>query len=140
MAKKSKMAFNFKEMEALAEKLEAMGGNLQKACDKALHDTHDYITPQLSSGIERHHATGDTEEALQRSPHVVWESPLKAVVNIGFDLEDGGWPSIFLMWGTPKMLPDNDLKNAAFGPKVRREVARIQREALEAAVQEMAKG
>lgn len=140
MAKKSKMAFNFKEMEDLAARLENAGGDLQKACDKALHDTHDYITPQLSSGIARHVQTGETQGSLERSAHVVWETPLKAVVNIGFDLADGGWPSIFLMWGTPKMAPDKELKNAAFGPKVRREVARIQKEAMEAALREIARG
>lgn len=139
MAKKSKLAFNFKEMEALADRLEKLGGNLQAACDKALHDTHDYITPNLSSGIARHVDTGQTESSLERSAHVVWESPTKAVVNIGFDLSKG-WPSIFLMWGTPKMKPDTSLKNAAFGPKVRREVANIQRAALEEAIKNLTKG
>ena len=139
MAKKSKLAFNFKEMADLADKLERMGGNLQAACDKALHDTHDYITPGLSAGIARHVATGETEGSLERSAHVVWDSPLKAHVNIGFDLSKG-WPSIFLMWGTPKMKPDTSLKNAAFGPKVRREVANIQRAALEEAIKNLTNG
>ena len=139
MAKKSKLAFNFKEMEELADKLERMGGNLQVACDKALHDTHDYITPGLATGIARHVDTGETEGSLERSAHVVWDSPLKAHVNIGFDLSKG-WPSIFLMWGTPKMKPDTSLKNAAFGPKVRREVANIQRAALEEAIKNLTSG
>ena len=139
MAKKSKLAFNFKEMADLADKLERMGGNLQAACDKALHDTHDYITPGLAAGIARHVDTGETEGSLERSAHVVWDSPLKAHVNIGFDLSKG-WPSIFLMWGTPKMRPDTSLKNAAFGPKVRREVANIQRAALEEAIKNLTNG
>lgn len=139
MAKKSKMAFNFAEMEELAAKLESIGGDLQSACDKALHDTHDYITPRLSEGIAPHVDTGATKGSLEKSARVVWESPLKAVVNIGFDLSKG-WPSIFLMWGTPKMTPDANLKNAAFGPSVRREVANIQRKALEEAIKNFAKG
>lgn len=137
MAKKSKYAFNFKEMEQLGARIESMGGSLEKACNDALVATHDFITPQLSSGIASHVQTGDTKGSLTRSPHVVWVSPLKAQVNIGFNLAAGGWPSIFLMWGTPKAAPDTSLKNAAFGPKVRREVARIQREALEAFVEEL---
>ena len=136
---KSKMAFNFAEMEELAARLETMGGDLQKACDKALHDTHDYITPRLSEGIAEHVVTGATKGSLDKSARVVWESPLKAVVNIGFDLSKG-WPSIFLMWGTPKMRPETKLRNAAFGPAVRREVANIQRQALEEALKNMAKG
>lgn len=140
MAKKSKMAFNFKEMYELAERMENMGGNLQKACDDALKATHDYITPNLSSGIARHVETGETQQSLDKAPRVEWINPLKARVNIGFNLADGGWPSIFLMWGTPKMAPDKSLKNAAFGPKVRREVAKIQREAMEKAIADLTRG
>ena len=140
MAKKSKFAFRFDEMYDLADRIEKAGGNLQQAADKALHDTHDFITAELSTGIARHVQTGDTRDALVQTPKVEWITPLKAQVNIGFDLADGGWPSIFLMWGTPKMKPDIKLRKAAFGPAVKREVARIQREALEAFLQTLTKG
>lgn len=145
MAKKSKYAFRFDEMLSLADRIEKAGGDLQQAADKALRDTHDYITPQLSTGIARHTGgSGDTEESLVRSPKVEWITPLKAQVNIGFDLEDGGWPSIFLMWGTPKraseMPVDIELRKAAFGPAVRREVAKIQKAALEAVLQTLTRG
>ena len=142
MAKRSKYSFNFKEFEELAYRLEDMGGDLQKACDTALISTHEYITPQLASGIARNSLSGDTGETLERAPHVVWETPLKAVVSIGFNLGAGGVPSIFLMWGTPKrkasqMPVDTAFKNSAFGPKVKREVAKLQREALEAVVESL---
>ena len=140
MAKKSKFAFNFKEFSALAERLENVGGNLEKACEDALLATHDLITPQLDSGIARHVQTGETQGSLERAPRVEWIHPMKAQVNIGFDLADGGWPSIFLMWGTPKMAPDTALKNAAFGPKIRRQVAEVQRETLEAVIRELTRG
>lgn len=145
MAKKSKFAFRFDEMEDLAAKIEKMGGSLQAAVDDALRKTHDFITPKLDAGIARHHASGDTEESLVESPSIVWESPLLAKVSIGFDLKDGGLPSIFLMWGTPRrkasnMPVDKALKNAAFGPAVKREVAKIQREALEACLQKILRG
>lgn len=137
MAKKSKFAFNFKEFSDLAERIENMGGSLEKACEDALLATHDLITPQLSTGIARHVDTGATQGSLEEAPRVVWLSPTKAQVNIGFNLAEGGWPSIFLMWGTPKMAPDTALKNAAFSPKIKREVAAIQREVLENVVREL---
>ena len=139
MAKKSKFAFNFKEFSDLAERIENMGGSLEKACEDALLATHDLITPQLSTGIARHVDTGVTQGSLEEAPRVVWLSPTKAQVNIGFNLAEGGWPSIFLMWGTPKMAPDTALKNAAFGPKVKREVAAIQRKVLEDVVRELSR-
>lgn len=140
MAKKSKLAFNFDEMAELAEKLEKAGGNLQEAADRALKATHAHITPNLATGIARHVQTGDTKESLDKRGGVVWESPLKAHVNIGFSIADGGLPSIFLMWGTPKMKKDAKLKNAAFGAKVRREVAEIQRREMEKALEEITGG
>lgn len=143
--KKSKWAFRFDEMAELSEKLERMGGDLQKAVDTALKSTHEHITPQLSAGIARHNFSGDTAETLERAPHVEWVTPLKARVSIGFNLKEGGVPSIFLMWGTPKrraskMPVDTSFRNAAFGPKVKREVAQLQREALEAAVEALTRG
>lgn len=140
MAKKSKFAFRFDEMLDLSDRIEKAGGDLQQGVDKALHDTHDYITSQLSTGISRHVETGETRDSLVLTPKVKWITPLKAQVNIGFDLADGGWPSIFLMWGTPKMQPDVKLRKAAFGPAVKREVAKIQKGALEAFLQTLTKG
>ena len=137
MAKKSKFAFNFKEMEALAAKIEAAGGDLQKAADSALKATHGYITPRLNAGIASHVQTGAVKKSLEKAPQITWHNPFLAEVNIGFNLADGGWPSIFVMWGTPKMKPDENLQNAAFGPKVRRDVAKIQRKALETVLQRL---
>ena len=140
MAKKSKFAFNFEEMEALAAKIEKMGGSLEEAVEDALQGTNDLITPKLAAGIASHHVSGDTEKSLDKSPAVTWKNPLVAQVNIGFDLSNGGLPSVFLMWGTPKrkaskMPVDKKLKSAAFGPAVKREIAKLQREALEAYLQ-----
>jgi len=140
VAKKSKFAFRFDEMKVLAAKIEAAGADLQDAADEALKATHDYITPQLSSGIAGHVQSGDTRDSLEKTPQVTWKSPLLAQVNIGFNLADGGWPSIFLMWGTPKMKPDMSLQRAAFGPKIKREVARIQKEAMEAYLRKVLRG
>ena len=145
MANRSKYSFNFKEMEALAAKIEKTGGSLEEAVEDALQGTHDLITPKLATGIKRHHSSGDTEKSLDKAPAVTWKNPLVAHVNIGFDLSNGGVPSIFLMWGTPKrkaskMPIDKALKNAAFGPAVKREVAKLQREALEAYLQKTLRG
>lgn len=146
MAKKSKFAFNFEEMDDLAEKLDKAGGSIHDAADRALKATHKYMTPNLEAGIRRHRRTGDTAQSLDRRGGVVWENDLKAHVNIGFDLEDGGVPSIFLMFGTPKhgnhpgIKADSKLKSAAFGAKVKRDVAAIQRQEMEKALQEITGG
>jgi len=144
--KKSKFAFNFDEFDELAEKLDRAGGSIREAADRGLKGSHAFITPNLAAGIARHHRSGETGESLDVGGGVVWENPLKAHVNIGFNLKDGGVPSIFLMWGTPKhgnhpgIASDGKLKNAAFGAKVKREVANIQRREMEKALQDITRG
>ena len=137
MAKKSAFAFHFEEMADLAERFENAGGDLQQAADEALRATHDYITPNLGTEIVRHVRSGRTKGSLDKQGGVVWESPLKAYVNIGFNIGAGGLPSIFLMCGTPKMKADTKLKSAAFGAKTKRKVAEIQKEAMLEAVRKM---
>lgn len=133
-------------MDDLIEKLDRAGGNLPDAVERTLKAAHGYITPGLKSGIDRHHSTGGTEKSLQTSGAVVWDTPLRAHIRIGFKISDGGLPSIFLMWGTPKhgrhpgTSADTKLKSAAFGAKVKREVAAIQREEFEKAIQEATRG
>lgn len=127
----AKFSLDSKSFQELVPKIEAAGGEAQKAADSALKAVHGLITPRLKSGISRHVQTGETKASLLRSPDVRWKSPLEASVHVGFGIGNGGLPSIFLMWGTPKMSPDIEFRNAAFGPKVKREAAKAQREALE---------
>lgn len=145
MAKRSTWAFRFDEMEALAAKIEAAEGSLEAAVEQALQSTHDFITPKLAAGIARHDFSGATKESLDKVPAVKWVTPLKAQVSIGFDLTAGGVPSIFLMWGTPRrkaseMPVDKAFRNSAFGPAVKREAAKLQREAMEAYLQKITRG
>lgn len=137
---KSKFSFDFQEFSELIEKLDKAGGNIPAAVESSLKAAHGYITPGLKSGIGRHRLTGDTEKSLQATGQVVWDTPLRAHIRIGFKISEGGLPSIFLMWGTPKMKPDTKLKAAAFGAKTKREVAEIQRQELEKALQEILRG
>lgn len=136
---KSKYAFKFKEMADLAARIEEAGGDLQKAADSALKATHGYITPRIKTGVAGHVQTGDTRDSLEKAARVTWDNPLVARVNIGFNLKEG-YPSIFLMWGTPKMAPDALLRDAAYAPSIKREVAKIQREALQKVLQRLQKG
>lgn len=146
MAKKSKFAFNFKEMDVLAEKLDKAGGSIHDAADRALKATHSHITKNLDAGIRRHKRTGETAKSLDNRGGVVWENEQKAHVDVGFDLKKGGVPSIYLMWGTPKhgkhpgVAADTKLRNAAFGAKTKRDVAAIQRQEMEKALREITGG
>lgn len=123
---KNKIGLNFKGFEEYAERLDKLGGDIKKATEKALQATHDHITPNLEKDIKRHHLTGATEKSLARDAKVQWTGST-AEIKVGFKIHDGGLPSIFLMYGTPRMKKDQKLYNDIFGGKTKREVAEIQK-------------
>ncbi|MDE6777235.1 MAG: hypothetical protein K2J25_04775 [Oscillospiraceae bacterium] len=58
-----------------------------------------------------------------------------AEAKVGFHISDGGLPSIFLMYGTPSIEPDNNLKEAIYGTKTKNEIKKIQREVYEKSIE-----
>lgn len=122
---KNKIGLNFKGFEEYAERLDKLGGDIKKATEKALQETHAYITPNLERDIKPHRKTGRTERSLNRDAKVKWVGST-AEIEVGFKLDEGGLPSIFLMYGTPRMKKDQQLYNDIFGGKTKREVAEIQ--------------
>lgn len=95
----------------------------------ALRETHKVVTPKLEAEIKKHHLTGDTEDSLVRQPQIEVQGHLVSV-NVGFDLEHGGLPSIWLMHGTPRQPPDKALYQALYGRKTAGEVAHVQYHAI----------
>lgn len=101
---KKKLSLDFTGFEEMAEKLVKANGDLKATTEKALNATYDIVNPQLQEGIRRHHKTGGTEKSL-KPKKIEWEGNT-AYVYIGFDINNGGLPSIFLNYGTPTITPD----------------------------------
>ena len=135
------MSIDFKNFSDYAEKLEELGGSLKQTTEEALKATHAYITPNLKRDIAKHRKTGRTERSLIEKAEVKWEGTV-AEVRIGFDIANGGLPSLFLMYGTPKHKPanqygkydgevngitqDEQLYNDIFGTRTKAEVRKVQ--------------
>lgn len=126
---KNRVGLDFSEMASLAEKLDRVGGGVREAAQMSLEAARDTVTPKLAQAMKRHERSGDTEASLTDNP-VKWDG-LSASVDVGFDLKNGGMPSIFLMYGTPRMKKDSRLWNAAKGKKTKKEVEEIQRAIFE---------
>lgn len=142
---RAKLKLEFEGMQELTKAINDAGGNVQEAADRALKATHAYITPKLESRMALHHQTGETVGSLQKTADIEWEGTSKASVKVGFKIRDGGLPSIFLMWGTPKrkkskMPRDVVLYTAAFGQSTKQEVAAIQQQEMEKALREITRG
>lgn len=125
-----RLSLDFKGMDEVIQQYEKMGVNIKTATESALKATHALVTPKLKAAIKPHKQTGDTEASLGRSPEIEWDGT-KAAVPVGFKIREGGLASIFLMYGTPRMEPDQALYNAIYGAATLRQVSQKQAEVFD---------
>lgn len=122
-----KMQLEFDGFEKLLSKIDKMGGDVKRTTEKALTETHKIVTEKAQTAIAPHRDTGRTEASLQRNAKIEWQGDI-GFVEVGFNLKEGGLPSIFLMYGTPRMRKDMKLYNAFYGKGTRDEITQIQQE------------
>jgi HK97 gp10 family phage protein len=130
---RNRVGLDSSEFAQLIDKVSAMGGNVEKAAREALEAARDIVTPAAKQAIRPHHRTGRTESSLRNNP-VKRTGDGKLYVDVGFDLKNGGLPSLFLMYGTPRVKKDTKLYNALRGSAIRRRVQEAQRRAFNEAV------
>lgn len=129
MARKNRIGITFRGFEEYAEKIDRLNGDLDNTVKKALQASFDHVTPKAETAINRHIQTGETKRTLKRSETVQWEGR-KAYIKVGFEFPKG-LPSVFLMYGTPRMKKDTKLYNAIYGTKTQKEIKQIQKEIFE---------
>lgn len=133
----AKMSITFKGFDQLAEDLDAIGGDLHDAVDEALTESVKIIQSNLETAAApysakglRGYATGKMYSSILKDPQVEWKG-LIAEVGAGFELfARGGWHSIFVMYGTPRMAKNPKVYNAIKGTKVKNEIAKKQEEIM----------
>lgn len=127
---KNKIGLKFDGMEELIEEFERLDGDLKKATENALKASKQIVTPNVQSAIARHKRSGATEKSLDKNMQVEWEGAT-ASIDIGFHIRQGGLPSIFLMYGTPRMKKDTQLYDAVYGSKLKKQIAETQKEVFQ---------
>ena len=120
-----RMTLQFTGFDEVMKKLKQANGDIRKTTEQALKETHKIVTAKAKKAVAPHRETGETESSLRESPEINWNGDI-ATVHVGFDIRNGGLPSIFLMYGTPKMQKDQKLYNAFFGSAVKREILEAQ--------------
>ena len=143
MAKSSrKMSVDFDGVDVFLEQLKALGeGAAKKATENALKATQAYIAKQAEQAMKKHeppigkYGTHTTDKAIITDYPVEWVQSTASIA-VGFDLENGGMPSLYLMHGTelngqPHIKEDAELYDAVYGSKTRREVHKLQKEEFE---------
>ena len=121
----------------LTRRIDALGANIEEAAENALIKSKKKITADLNKAMDKSHynydRTGNTRGSLDENMAVDWDSGV-ATIDVGFNLEDGGLASVFLMYGTPHHAPnhpgikrDSPVFTALFGKKAQKSVWDIQR-------------
>lgn len=138
----NRVEFGFPMLDVLKKKLEAIEGNaLDNAVEKALTESHAFVTEQLEQAIAPHRRTGKVAGTLDKIPEVV-KTGTEYYTDVGFDINEGGLPSIFLMYGTtvhgqPHVTPDRALFDAIYGTATKKRIQEIQQQAFFKAIEEV---
>lgn len=117
----------------LAEQIDRIGGDLRKATDEALRESAKTIQSNLTSAAQPYagkgrkgYATGEMYRSIIRNVSPTWVGDV-AEVNVGFNLrQPGGFHSIFIMYGTPRIAKDTRVYNAIRGAKTKKSVEDVQ--------------
>lgn len=121
----NKTRIEFEGFDEVIAKLTQLDGDIKGVTEKALRETHKIITKKAETAIAPHKETGATAKSLKKNAEISWGDGT-ASVETGFSIRQGGLASIFLMYGTPRMKKDQNLYNAFFGSKTKKEVTEIQ--------------
>ena len=134
----AKMSILFDGFKDLAAAIDRADGDLKSAVNEALTETSDIIKANLIPAAAiydrkglKGYATGKMYKTIIKNDGVTWAGTV-ASVNSGFQLnQNGGWHSIFVMYGTPRMAKDPNIYNAIKGTKTRKEIAKAQEEIMQ---------
>lgn len=134
-----KMQLLFDGFKDLAADIDRIGGDLDAAVDEALIGTADTIHNNLvtaaasyasKGGGKRGYATGAMYSTIIGDNYVNWMGSI-ASIDVGFRIrQTGGWHSIFVMYGTPKMAKDTAVYNAIKGAATQAQIKKLQEEIM----------
>lgn len=137
---KNKVTLDFKVFEKYAEEFDNLGGDIKAAATQVLQNGHDMVTPDIERVMKKHTKTGRTERAILTDSKVEWTGNIGSI-GVGFDIAHGGLASVFLMYGTPRHEPghpgteaDQDLYDAIYGSKVKREMKQMTETVMKRAI------
>lgn len=131
---KNKFGIQFDGFNELMEDLDRLGGDLKNVVEECLKVPNKIITPKLHADMKKHKRSGATEKSIVDNSRVKWEGTT-ASVDVGFKISNGGLPSIFLMYGTPRMKKDTKLYNDIYGSQIKKSIAAEQEKILKNAIQ-----
>lgn len=120
---------NIVEMYGVSEllkKIEAAGGKVDIAVKKAVDNSLEQVGMKMQDFMAGHKQSGETYGSYEQTEGIVSDGKVTAMV--GYNVEKGGLPAIFLDVGTPKIKPHFFRYYAVENSS--KQIAEIQRETL----------
>lgn len=146
---RNKIGLQVKGFEEYMAKLDEVGGSeaMRRGVEGALKSSKQYVNPLIEQKMAKSNlpAKGkysdaeDTKKSIDKDMTVEWDG-MTASVKVGFNFKESGLKSIFLMYGTPKMQPVTGLYEAIYGNKTKREIVKLQGEALNKVIKRIMEG
>ena len=129
-----KFSLEFAGFDEVLKKLTKLEADIKPVAEEALTKTHEIITKKAEAAIQKpnlpaqgKYSTGRTAESIKRDAQITW-SGTEGSVSIGFNIKKGGLASIFLMYGTPRMIKDQALYDAFWSEQTEGEIMNAQKE------------
>ena len=144
----AKMELKFDGFDDLLKRFAAAEADVKPAAEAALKETFGIVTEKAAVAVEKpnlparpipgRYSKGTTAKSLVREPVITWEGT-KASVAVGFDIDRGGLPSIFMIKGTPSYMKNQLLYDAFYGEQTTGEIRARQKEIMFGALAEAEK-
>lgn len=139
----AKFSLEFAGFDEVLKKLNKLEADIKPVAEEALTKTHEIITKKAEAAIQKSnlpasgkYSTGQTERSIKRDAQITW-SGTEGSVSIGFNIKKGGLASIFLMYGTPRMVKDQALYDAFWSEQTEGEIMNVQKEIFYKALGEL---
>lgn len=131
---------DFAGFNEMRERLNRLQADTKAVCEEALVKTKELVTKKAEAAMAKpnlpaggKYSTGDTVGSLDLTSTVTWNGT-EGSIKVGFNIKKGGLPSVFLMYGTPKMPKVQALYDAFYGEETLGEIAALQKEVFDNAL------
>ena len=146
----ARMRLTSEGWDDLMRKLDEIGGGaaMKRGAEAGLKASKRYVNPKVLKAVQpgnlpakgKYSSAPHVKDALDNSMDVDW-SGYVGELKVGFDLKSqGGFTSIWLMYGTPRMKPARGLKSSIYGPKTKKEIKEIQAEEMQKVIKRIMEG
>lgn len=135
MGRRNRIGLHFEGFDEVIQQFQELERDMKPVVEEALRESQKIVAEKARDAMAKHHRSGRTEESVKETGEVFW-SGSEAEIGVGFEISSGGLPSVFLMYGTPRMKKDSKVYNAIYGKKTKEEIGMIQALIFHAAINE----